>query len=181
MTALFEDVLEANRRYQAGFRDTGMAGTAARGLAVLTCIDSRIDPLAMLGLRPGDAKILRNAGARVTDDAIRSLVLAANLLEVTRVCVVQHTECAMVGATEDQMRERVGDARGVDASGWEFLTSTDQLDTLRHDLDRLVSCPLLAPDLRVGGFIYDVHSGALHQAVPARQVADGPLSDDRHG
>ena len=68
-----------------------MEGIAAKGLAVLTCIDSRIDPLAMLGLRAGDAKIIRNAGARVTDDALRSLILAVNLLGVTRVCVVQHT------------------------------------------------------------------------------------------
>ena len=76
---MFDDLLEANRQYQEEFRDTGMAGRAARELAVITCIDSRIDPLRMLGLEAGDAKIIRNAGARVTDDALRSLVLAANL------------------------------------------------------------------------------------------------------
>ena len=77
---MFDDLLEANRQFQEEFRDTGMAGRAARELAVITCIDSRIDPLRMLGLQAGDAKIIRNAGARVTDDALRSLVLAANLL-----------------------------------------------------------------------------------------------------
>jgi len=136
-------------------------GIAAKGLAVLTCIDSRIDPLAMLGLRAGDAKIIRNAGARVTEDSLRSLVLAVNLLGVTRVCVVQHTNCAMVESTEAQIRARIEASRGVDASGWEFLATTDQLATMRHDIELIAACPLLPPDLEVGGFIFDVHSGEL--------------------
>jgi carbonic anhydrase len=158
---VFDDVLEANKRYREQFHDTGLAGTAARGLAVLTCIDSRIDPLAMLGLRAGDAKIIRNAGARVTDDALRSLVLAANLLGVKRVCIVQHTDCAMVGRTDEALRARIGAIRGVDASGWTFLATTDQLATLREDIGRLRSCPLLPPELDVGAFVFDVHTGEL--------------------
>ena len=164
---MFDDLLEANRRYRTHFHDSGVAGKAARGLAVLTCIDSRIDPLAMLGLAPGDAKIIRNAGARVTDDALRSLVLASNLLDVVRVCVVQHTECAMVGPTEDELRATIGAARGVDASGWDFLTSSDQIATLHADIARIEACPLLPPELEVAGFIFDVHSGEL-VAVPRR-------------
>ena len=158
---MFDDLLEANRRYRTEFHDSGVEGKAARGLAVLTCIDSRIDPLAMLGLRAGDAKIIRNAGARVTDDALRSLVLATNLLSVTRVCVVQHTDCAMVGPTDDEIRARVGAMRGVDATDWDFLASTDQLATLHNDIALIESCALLPPDLQVGGFIFDVHSGEL--------------------
>ena len=158
---MFDDLLDANRRYRTEFHDSGVEGTAARGLAVLTCIDSRIDPLAMLGLRAGDAKIIRNAGARVTDDALRSLVLATNLLSVTRVCVVQHTDCAMVGPTDDEIRARVGAMRGVDASDWDFLASTDQRATLRNDIALTESCALLPPGLQVGGFIFDVHSGEL--------------------
>lgn len=158
---MFDDLLDANRRYRTEFHDSGVAGTAAKGLAVLTCIDSRIDPLALLGLRAGDAKIIRNAGARVTDDALRSLVLAANLLGVTRVCVVQHTDCAMVGTTNEELRARVGDLRGVDATEWEFLATMDQLTTLRADLALIASCPLLPADLQVGGFVFDVHTGEL--------------------
>ena len=161
---MFDDLLEANRRYRTEFHDSGVEGKAAKGLAVLTCIDSRIDPLAMLGLQAGDAKIIRNAGARVTDDALRSLVLAANLLDVVRVCVVHHTECAMVGSTEDEIRAEITAARGVDASGWKFLSSTDQMATLRADIALIEACPLLPPDLEVAGFIFDVHSGEL---VPA--------------
>jgi carbonic anhydrase len=158
---MFDDLLAANRRYRAEFHDSGVAGTAAKGLAVLTCIDSRIDPLALLGLHPGDAKIIRNAGARVTDDALRSLVIAANLLGVTRVCVVHHTDCAMIGRTEAEFRDRVGAARGVDASGWDFLASTDQLATMRADIERITSCALMPGDLTVGGFVFDVHTGEL--------------------
>ena len=158
---MFDDLLDANRRYRASFRDPGLTGRAVKGLAVLTCIDSRIDPLAMLGLRTGDAKIVRNAGARVTDDALRSLILAANLLGVTRVCVVQHTECAVIGSTDEEIRARISAARGVDASGWDFLASPDQLATLRSDIALIKSCSLLPPDLEVGGFVLDVHSGEL--------------------
>lgn len=158
---MFDDLLAANRQFQRGFHDTGLAGVAAKGLAVLTCIDSRIDPLAMLGLHPGDAKIIRNAGARVTDDALRSLVLAVNLLGAERVCVVQHTECAVAGSSDEEIKARVEAASGADAAGWEFLATTDQHATLRGDIARIRACPLLPDDLVVGGFVFDVHSGEL--------------------
>ena len=158
---VFDDLLDANRRYQTTFHDPGVQGQAAKGLAVLTCIDSRIDPLAMLGLRPGDAKIIRNAGARVTEDALRSLVLAVNLLGVRRVCVVQHTDCAVIGTTNDKLRERIRAHRGVDPTGWDFLASTDQMVSLRDDLLLIEQCVLLPPELQVGGFVFDVYSGAL--------------------
>ena len=87
MIEAFSDVLSANRDYVAGYRDRHLEGRAARGLGVITCMDSRIDPLAMLGLDKGDAKILRNAGARVTEDVIRSLYVSAHLLDVERVMV----------------------------------------------------------------------------------------------
>jgi carbonic anhydrase len=162
---VFDDLLEANRRYRSEFHDAGVAGIAAKGLAVLTCIDSRIDPLAMLGLRAGDAKIIRNAGARVTPDSLRSLVLAVNLLGVDRVCLVQHTDCAMVGKTNEEISGRIGELRGVDASGWDFLVSSDQMATLRDDLAALRSCELLPAELVLGGFLFDVRSGEL---VPAQ-------------
>jgi len=163
---IFDDLLDANRRYRAEFHDSGVPGTAARALAVLTCIDSRIDPLAMLGLRAGDAKIIRNAGARVTDDALRSLILAVNLLGVTRVCVVPHTNCAMADSTDGEIRARIEAQRGVDTAGWDFLATTDQLAALHDDIDKIGRCPLLPSDLQVGGFLFDVHSGALLPVEP---------------
>jgi carbonic anhydrase len=168
---MFDDLLDANRRYRAEFHNPGVAGAAAKGLAVLTCIDSRIDPLALLGLRAGDAKIIRNAGARVTGDALRSLVIAVNLLGVTRVCVVHHTDCAMFGSTDDEFRARISTMRGVDATGWDFLTGTDQHATLHDDIELIASCPLLPRDLQVGGFVFDVHTGHL---VPVLDGAGPP-------
>ena len=163
---MFDDLIEGNRRYRARLHNSDIEGRAAKGLAVLTCMDSRIDPLAMLGLAAGDAKIIRNAGGRVTDDALRSLVLAANLLGVSRVCVVQHTKCAMVGQTDDDLRARIGAMRGVDAGGWDFLATADQNATLRHDIAVIESCALLPPDLEIAAFIFDVETGELVPAVP---------------
>src|SRR5687768_1197660 len=100
MSDVFDDVLTANAAYAGSFRNEGLPATAAKGLAILTCMDSRIDPLGMLGLRPGDAKILRNAGARVTDDVLRTLVLAHHLLGVDRAMVIAHTRCRMVAPDE---------------------------------------------------------------------------------
>jgi carbonic anhydrase len=162
---MFDDVRDANRAYAETFALAGLEPVAARELAVLTCMDSRIEPLQMLGLVPGDAKILRNAGGRVTDDALRSLVLAVNLLGVRRICVVQHTRCRMVGATNEELRSSLGERYGVDASGWEFLPIDDQDRVLRADVAKVGSCPLLPADVTVGGFVYDVDTGRLRGPV----------------
>jgi carbonic anhydrase len=108
----FADVLAAKETYAAGFALRGLQARAAKGLAVLTCIDSRIEPLAMLGLRPGDAKILRNAGARATDDVLRTLVLASYLLGVDRAMVIAHTDCRMATGSEDDVHAAVREAGG---------------------------------------------------------------------
>ena len=133
---------------------------AAKGLAVLTCMDSRIEPLAMLGLAPGDAKILRNAGARVTDDVLRTLVLASFLLGVDRAMVVAHTKCRMASGEEDAVHDAVAEAGGPDTRSLAFLVSSDQEETLRDDVQRVRSWPYLT-NLQVGGFIYDVDTGRL--------------------
>lgn len=158
---MFDDLLQANKRYAAKFHDSGVAGKAAKQLAVLTCIDSRIDPLAMLGLIPGDAKIIRNAGARVTDDALRSLVLASNLLDAKRICVVQHTDCAMAKSSEAEIAAKVAAASGADTAGMHFCAMDDQTAALREDVAKVRACPLIPAGTEVAGFLYDVHSGEL--------------------
>jgi carbonic anhydrase len=157
----FDDLLAANASYANGFDDAGLQPVAARGLAILTCMDSRIDPLGMLGLSKGDAKILRNAGARVTDDVLRTLVLAAHLLGVTRVLVVPHTGCRMTEQSDEQIHELIQERAGIDTRSIDFGTETDQEGMLRRDLQRIRSYPLLPPSLVVGGAIYDVRSGAV--------------------
>jgi carbonic anhydrase len=158
----FADVLAANEDYARDFRFEGLSGTAVRGLAVLTCMDSRIEPLAMLGLRPGDAKILRNAGARVTDDVLRTLVLASYLLGVDRVMIIAHTNCRMGSGTEEDVHTAVSDAGGPDTRSLAFLVTDDQVATVRDDVQRVRSLPYLTR-LRVGGFLYDVETGRLTQ------------------
>ncbi|MEO7803356.1 MAG: carbonic anhydrase [Actinomycetota bacterium] len=160
---MFDDLIEANLSYSESFQLRGLAARAARGLAVVTCIDSRIEPLKMLGLRPGDAKVLRNAGARVTEDVLRSLVLAVNLLGVERVCVVQHTECRMSQSSNEEVVATIGQLRGVDASDWDFLVIDDQDQVLASDVERIRACPLLPSDLAVAGFVYDVETGLLRR------------------
>jgi carbonic anhydrase len=163
----FDDLLEANRKFQATFQDTGLRGEAARGLAIVTCIDSRIDPLAMLGLQPGDAKIIRNAGARITPDSLRSLVLAANFLKVTRVCVVQHTDCALARRSDEEFRAGITANTGESADDWEFLPMQDQAAAALGDLDLIRNCPLLPTGVELGAFLFDVRSGALSPLSPA--------------
>ena len=157
--ATFDDVLAANEEYVQGFRHERLEPVAAKGLAVLTCMDSRIEPLAMLGLRPGDAKILRNAGARVTDDVLRTLVIASYLLGVRRVMVITHTDCRMTG-TEDDVHAAVLDEGGPDTRSLAFLMAEDLETAVRDDVQRLRSWPYLR-QLEVGGFVYSVETGRL--------------------
>jgi carbonic anhydrase len=160
----FSDVLAANEDYAADFPLAGLEPTAARGLAVLTCMDSRIDPLRMLGLAPGDAKILRNAGARVTEDVLRTLVLADWLLGVDRLMVVAHTRCRMTSKDEAEVHAAIEAAGGPDTRAISFLTTEDQAASLREDVQRVRSWPYLV-NLTVGGFLYDIDTGRLAQLV----------------
>lgn len=156
----FDDVLAANADFAKDFAYSGLTGRAARGLAVVTCMDSRIDPLGLLGLQSGDAKILRNAGARVTDDVLRTLVLAVYLLGVERVLVMPHTDCGMAKVTDADVHD-LTQLRGVDTRSLEFHTVPDQDAALRHDLTRIRTSPFLPKDMPIGGAIYDVHTGRL--------------------
>lgn len=132
----FEDVLAANEDYARGFAHGDLDGRAAKGLAVVTCIDARLEPLGMLGLRPGDANVVRNAGARVDDGVLAALALAHSGLGVTRAMVVAHTDCRAPTAGSEE--------------------------TLRGDVERLRSFPHLA-GLEAGGFVYDVATGRLRR------------------
>jgi carbonic anhydrase len=160
-TQAFADVLAANSLYTQTFEHTDLTGRAARGLAIVTCMDSRISPLDIVGMQPGDVKILRNAGARVTDDVLRTLVLATWLLNVNRILVMPHTDCKMASATEAEMHEAIMDQSGIDTRGIEIRTVKDQVAALATDIQRIRSFPLLPAELTVAGAIYDVNNGTL--------------------
>jgi carbonic anhydrase len=157
----FADVIEANARYSSHYSASDLTGWAAKGLAVITCMDSRIDPLNVLGMAPGDVKILRNAGARVTEDVLRTLVLATYLLGVTRVLVMPHTDCKMASGEEADVHMQILDRFGVDTRSVEIRTVTDQRSALITDVVRIRSFPLLPQSLVVGGAILDVRTGRL--------------------
>ena len=157
----FTDVVNANGVFVNHFNHSGLTGTAQKGLAIVTCMDSRISPLAVVGMQAGDAKILRNAGARVTDDVLRTLVLASYLLGVTRVLVMPHTDCRMVCASESVIHETIQSQHGVDTRSLEFRTVSDQREALTVDVSRLRSYPLLKTGVSVAGAIYNVSTGKL--------------------
>ena len=159
----FDDLLSANKDFAANFTLGGFDGVAHAGVAIVTCMDSRIDPLRMVGLRAGDAKIFRNPGGRVTDAALEALVLGAHLLNVSRIMVVPHTRCAMASNTEAELHERVGQSAGQDVSWQAFHVVEDQVAALEEDVRRVRSHPLIPESVLVGGFLYDVDSGLLEQ------------------
>lgn len=161
----FDDLLAANREFAENFELGGFDGVAKAGIAVVTCMDSRIDPLGMLGLKPGDAKIFRNPGGRVTEAALEALVLGVHLLNVQRILVVPHTRCAMASSTLEQVREKVGASAGQDVSWQHFGMIADQEASLRDDVHRVIAHPLIPDTIKVGGFVYDVDSGLLSPVV----------------
>ncbi len=165
MSNNFDDLLEANRQFASDFKLGGFDGVAHAGIAIVTCMDSRIDPLGMLGLSPGDAKIFRNPGGRVNPQALEALVLAVHLLQVDRVLVVPHTRCAVATSTEAELRARVSESAGQDASWQSFHVVDDQARALAEDVQKVRSHPLIPESVAVGGFLYDVDTGLLSQKI----------------
>lgn len=157
----FADVLAANSRFVASFKDEHLTGTARKGLAIVTCMDSRINPLAVVGMKAGDAKILRNAGARVTEDVLRTLILATYLLSVERVLVMPHTDCRMASGDEESIHRSIETKHGVDTRGVQFKMVADQRAALAADVESIRNYAILPKTIKVVGAIYNVKTGEL--------------------
>ena len=157
----FSDLLQANEEFVKGFKSEHLGGAARKGLAIVTCMDSRIDPLRIVGMHAGDAKILRNAGARVTEDVLRTLILATHLLNVDRILVMPHTDCRMASATEDEIHSTILENSGIDTRSIEIRTVKDPLAALEKDITRIETYPFLKKGIKVMGAVYDVKSGKL--------------------
>ena len=162
--SVFDDLLAANKRYSKAFSLAGLAPRAARELAVVTCMDSRIEPLAMLGLVPGDAKILRNAGGRVTPDVLRSLIFATSYLGVKYVIVMQHTKCALTLLSDDEVKARLR-SEDLEVGDQPFLTMSDPDSALAADVGLVRTCRSLPPEISVEGWRYDVDNGSVFRMV----------------
>ncbi|HEY2812870.1 MAG TPA: carbonic anhydrase [Acidimicrobiales bacterium] len=139
-------------------------GRPARHLAVVTCMDTRIDVLAVLGLVPGEAVVIRNAGARVTEDVLRSLALAVHALGVDAMAVMQHTKCGLTGVTDEGLREHTG-------ADLDFLAIEDHGDSLRSDIELLTNLAYLEPIVSMAGLLYDVDTGRVSDIVHWNRAA----------
>ena len=157
----FSAELAANDEYIKSFKYSDLTGVAQRGLAIVTCMDSRINPLSVVGMKSGDAKILRNAGARVTDDVLRTLVLATYLLGVERILIMPHTNCRMAQVDDVEIHREIDTKYGIDTSEIEFKTVPDQRQALIEDVQKVRSYRLINKDVIVGGAIYDVATGKI--------------------
>jgi carbonic anhydrase len=186
MSQILSEVLEANRKYSASFGERGKLGLPpARRFAILTCMDARLDPAKYAGLSEGDAHVIRNAGGRASDDAIRSLVISYKLLGTREFFVIHHTNCGMEFFSNEVMRgllassletaeltssgfRDVGSGPGSRGGEYiEWLTISDQAQAVINDVERIRNHPLVSRSIPVYGFIYDVHSGKLIEVAAA--------------
>jgi carbonic anhydrase len=191
MSKILQEVLAANQSYAADFGDKAkLAMPPARHFAILTCMDARLDPAKFAGLAEGDAHVIRNAGGRASDDAIRSLVISYKLLGTREWFVIHHTNCGMEFFTNEVMRgllansletaaltnegfKDVGKGPGSRAAEFiEWLTIRNQEQSVRDDVQRIREHPLVPKSIAIYGYVYDVNSGKLIEVAEARRTAD---------
>jgi carbonic anhydrase len=189
MSKILDEVLSANQKYASAFGDkTSLALPPARGFAILTCMDARLDPAKYAGLSEGDAHVIRNAGGRASDDAIRSLVISYKLLGTKEFFVIHHTDCGMEFFTNDVIRgllassletaaltaegfKDIGKGPGSRAAQFvDFLTIPDQKQAVIDDVERIRNHPLVPASIPVYGYVYDVKSGKLIEIEEATRI-----------
>jgi carbonic anhydrase len=164
------DLLEANRQYADSRARVGDSRPTRR-LAIVSCMDARIDVFAVLGLRLGEAHVLRNAGGRVTEDVLRSLALSVHAFGVDTVVVMQHTRCGLAGVTDDELRRTTGADLG-------FLPIAHHETALREDIAVLTSTDYLSPVTSIAGFVYDIDTGAVQDLVRWERPVTPTISDE---
>jgi carbonic anhydrase len=186
---ILDEVLSANEQYAASFgAKSELAIPPAREFAILTCMDARLDPAKYAGLAEGDAHVIRNAGGRASDDAIRSLVISYKLLGTKEWFVIHHTECGMEFFTDEKMRELLGqslETAALDAEGFhdvgqgpgsseaayiDWLTISDRENSVVTDVSRIRSHPLVPKRIPIYGYVFDVKSGRLNEVPEATEI-----------
>ena len=189
MSQVRDEVLRANDRYSAAFGDKGkLPMPPGRRFAILTCMDARLDPAQFAGLAEGDAHVIRNAGGRASDDAIRSLVISYKLLGTREWFVIHHTDCGMETFTNEVIRGLLAQSlktASVDERGWhdsgdgpgstaaeeiDFLTIADLPGSVVDDVRRIREHPLVPRDIPIYGYIYDVRTGRLQEVPKAAEI-----------
>lgn len=160
-----DELLDNNRRYAEHFADHGLALSPQRHLAIVACMDSRMDMFEMLGLGHGDAHVIRNAGGVVTDDVVRSLVLSQRLLGTREVLLIHHTDCGLQKVTDDELKDAIEAEVGI-RPAWALESFRDPYDDVRQSMARLHTNPFLPCTDHIRGFVYDVDTGALVEVDP---------------
>ena len=166
-----DELLSANDRFAQAFDWGDLPMPPARSVAVLTCMDARLHPERFLGLELGDAHVIRNAGGRASEDAIRSLIISSKLLGTREFLVIHHSDCGMLTFENQDLHDRLREETGEDASHIDFLPFPDLDQSVRDDVEAIASSPFLDPGIPVWGFVYEVESGRLRPVEGAKRSA----------
>jgi carbonic anhydrase len=165
-----DELIEANERFTQSFDRGDLPMPPGRRVSILACMDARLHPERFLGLDIGDAHVIRNAGGRASDDAIRSLIISSRLLGTQEFLVIHHTDCGMLTFTNDDLRKKLAEETGEDAGGIDFLPFPDLEESVRDDVRRIQESPFVSKDIPVSGFVYDVRTGGLTEVVRTADV-----------
>ncbi|MFP4513464.1 MAG: beta-class carbonic anhydrase [Acidimicrobiales bacterium] len=162
---MYGQILRSAEKWQEQFEAQHLDAVPTRQLVVLACMDARLDLFRFLGLEIGHSHILRNAGGRASDDALRSMIVSAEVLGTREVVIIHHTRCGMHGVTNEALRERVRQSSGHDPVDIDFLPFDDEAASVREDVARVRNCPYFPDPMTVWGCIYDVDTGELRVTV----------------
>ena len=160
------EILAANARFVSRLPTLDRAARPTRAIAVLACMDARLRPEEALGLELGEAHVVRNAGGRASDDAIRSLALSSHVLGTRAFAVIHHTDCGLLGTTNDELHARIAETTGADVRAIDFLPFDDANQALAEDVERIRTSPFIDDEVEVLGLRYDVRTGVIDVVVP---------------
>jgi carbonic anhydrase len=164
-TQLLKELLAENSEYARTFDRSELALPPAKKLAILACMDARIDAHAITGLREGDTHVIRNAGGIATDDALRSFIISAELLGTREFLVVNHTDCGMLTFKDKDLQDRLTKKYGANAAKINFNAFGDLEENVRTQVERIKTNPFIPKSIPVTGFVYDVKSGKLNRVT----------------
>ena len=167
--SVIDELVQANAEYANTFDRGDLPMPPGRRLAIVTCMDARIIPSRALGLEEGDAHVIRNAGGRARD-ALRSLVISQRLLGTTEIAVIHHTDCGMLTFTNPDLHAKVKQDLGADSTAIDFLPFSNLEESVREDVEFLLSSPLIPRDVPIRGFVYDVRTGRLNEVATQAAV-----------
>jgi carbonic anhydrase len=167
-----DELLANNREYARDYGDQDLALRPARHLAIVACMDSRMDIFQMLGLAHGDAHVIRNAGGVVTDDVVRSLVLSQRLLGTREIILIHHTDCGLQKVSEDDLKAQLEAEFGIKPR-WSIEAFKDPYQDVRQSMSRLQRVPYLTDKAHIRGFVYEVLDGLLHEVAPDPRHSGG--------